>query len=196
MYRLAYRNFGAHQSLVVNHAVTANGVTGLRWYEIRNPQGTPVVYQASSYAPDGMYRWMGSAAMDKFGNLAIGYSVSSASTYPAIRLAGREATAPLGTLTLETTIIEGGGSQTYPGGLSRWGDYTAISVDPVDDCTFWYTNQYSEDDWRVELEHASGVVQVRQLHGCAAGARLLGRRHADVAHGNGGRRDVLHRVVK
>jgi hypothetical protein len=89
-----------------------------------------------------MYRWMGSAAMDKFGNLAIGYSVSSATTYPAIRLAGREATAPLGTLTLETTIIEGGGSQTYPGGLSRWGDYTAISVDPVDDCTFWYTNQY------------------------------------------------------
>ena len=150
MYRLAYRNFtgtGAHESLVVTHSVKAStsrksANTGIRWYEIRSPGGTPVVYQQSTYSPDTTnYRWMGSAAMDKQGNLAVGYSVSSSTVHPAIRYTGRLVTDALNTLEGEVSIFEGAGSQSGSN-LSRWGDYSAMSVDPVDDCTFWYTNQY------------------------------------------------------
>jgi hypothetical protein len=140
MYRLAYRNFGDHESLVVNHSVTAGNSVGVRWYEIRNPGTTPTMYQQGTYAPDSNYRWMGSIAMDKAGNIALGYSVSSSSMYPAVRYTGRVPADALGTMEAESSIIEGTGSQTRS--LSRWGDYSAISVDPVDDCTFWYTNQY------------------------------------------------------
>lgn len=146
MYRLAYRNFGTHESLVVNHSVKVgtsrkNPYTGVRWYEIRNPGGTPQVYQQSTYAPDGTYRWMGSAAMDKQGNLAVGYSASSASINPAIRYTGRLATDPPSALQGESTLLNGTGSQVGQN-LSRWGDYSALSVDPSDDCTFWYTTEY------------------------------------------------------
>jgi hypothetical protein len=140
MYRLAYRNFGDHESLVVNHSITAGSSVGVRWYEIRSPGATPTVYQQGTYAPDSNYRWMGSIAMDKVGNIALGYSVSSSSMYPAIRYTGRVPTDAPGTMEAESSIVEGTGSQTRS--LSRWGDYSAISVDPVDDCTFWYTNQY------------------------------------------------------
>lgn len=146
MYRLAYRNFGDHEALLVNHSVQAGSSrrdqhTGVRWYELRSPGGTPVVYQQSTYSPDSSYRWMGSAAMDKQGNIAVGYSVSSSSLHPAIRYTGRLASDPLNTLQAETSLIEGLGSQTGSN-LSRWGDYSAMQVDPVDDCTFWYTNEY------------------------------------------------------
>jgi hypothetical protein len=145
MYRLAYRNFGSHESLVVNHSVQAsNGVTGIRWYEIRNPNGTPTVHQQGTYAPDTTHRWMGSAAMDKFGNIAIGYSASSSSVYPSVRFTGWQVGDPLGQLGMETTAKGGTGSQTRT--LSRWGDYSSIFVDPVDDCTFWYTNQFLKVD--------------------------------------------------
>ena len=144
MYRLAYRNFGDHESLIVNHSVTAGSSVGIRWYEIRSPNGTPTVYQQSTYAPDSTYRWMGSIAMDKVGNIALGYSASSSSIRPGIRYTGRAPSDPLGVLQAENTIINGGGSQT--GGLSRWGDYSAMTVDPVDDCTFWYTNEYLKAD--------------------------------------------------
>ncbi|PYV16519.1 MAG: hypothetical protein DMG21_11360 [Acidobacteria bacterium] len=144
MYRLAYRNFGGHEALVVNHSVDAGSAVGVRWYEIRSPGGTPVIYQQGTYAPaDGNYRWMGSIAMDKAGDIALGYSVSSGNTYPAIRYTGRVADTsvdPLGTMEAEVSILEGTGSQTNS--LSRWGDYTSISLDPVDDCTFWYVNEY------------------------------------------------------
>jgi len=144
MYRLAYRNFGAHQSLVANHAVTtdpATGVSGVRWYELRKiGSASPEVHQQGTYAPDSTFRWMGSIAMDKVGNIAVGYSVSDSQTFPSIRYTGREVGDPLGTLQTEKTIIAGGGSQK--GGLNRWGDYSAMSVDPVDDCTFWYTTEY------------------------------------------------------
>src|SRR5260370_42160753 len=79
MYRLSYRNFGDHESLLVNHSVTAGSSVGVRWYELRNPNGTPTVYQQGTYAPDSSYRWMGSLAMDRTGNIAVGYSVSSSS---------------------------------------------------------------------------------------------------------------------
>jgi len=146
MFRLAYRNFGDHESLVVNHSVQVgakhnNPYTGVRWYEIRNPAGSPVVYQQSTFSPDTSYRWMGSVAMDKQGNLALGYSVSDSSIHPAIRYTGRLASDPLNTLEAENSIIEGTGSQSG-NNLARWGDYSAMTVDPVDDCTFWYTTEY------------------------------------------------------
>jgi hypothetical protein len=141
MYRLAYRNFGDHESLVVNQSVTAGSSVGVRWYEIRNPNGTtPTVYQQGTYAPDSTYRWMGSVAMDGAGDLAVGYSGSSPSVAPYIAYAGRTPSDPLGTLSAETVVKSGTGSQLPS--LSRWGDYSAMTVDPVDDCTFWYTNEY------------------------------------------------------
>lgn len=140
MYRLAYRNFGNHESLVVNHSVAVSGSGGIRWYEIQNPSGTPTLAQQGTFAPDTTYRWMGSIAMDQAANLAVGYSKSSTSVNPSIAFAGRIPTDPTGTLESETSVISGTGSQT--GSLSRWGDYSALQVDPVDDCTFWYTQEY------------------------------------------------------
>jgi len=140
MYRLAYRNFGSHESLVVNHSVVAGSGGGIRWYEIQNPSGTPVVAQQSTFAPDSNYRWMGSVAMDQAGDLAVGYSVSSSSLSPSVRFAGRVPTDPASTLESEVNIVSGSGSQT--GNLSRWGDYSAMQIDPADDCTFWFTEEY------------------------------------------------------
>src|SRR5258708_6960071 len=147
MYRLAYRRFSDHEALVVNHSVaTGTGNVGVRWYELRNPAGntmaagTPVVYQQGTFAPDSNFRWMGSIAMDQSGGIALGYSVSSTAINPSIRLTGRAATDPLGTMQAENAIVNGTGSQLA--NLSRWGDYSAMTVDPVDDCTFWYTNEY------------------------------------------------------
>jgi uncharacterized repeat protein (TIGR01451 family) len=145
MYRLAYRNFGDHESLVLNHsvAVTVNGAptSGVRWYEIQNPGGTPTVAQQSTFAPDANFRWMGSIAMDQVGDIAVGYSVSSSTMFPSIAVAARLASDPPNTLqTPEISVMAGTGSQTNF--LTRWGDYSAMQVDPVDDCTFWYTTEY------------------------------------------------------
>ena len=154
MYRLAYRNFGDHETLMVSHSVQPTGSpVGVRWYEIRSPGSNPTVYQQGTYAPDSTYRWMASVAMDKSGDIAAGYSASSSSIYPAIRWAGRVPTDPLGTLEAETSIMQSTADQaTY----SRWGDYTSMSIDPVDDCTFWYTNQYltpnqSSFNWQTRI---------------------------------------------
>jgi len=148
MFRLAYRNLAGTETLVVSHAVTAgpkrNPFSGIRWYEIRNPNGAPAIFQQSTFAPDTSYRWMSSMAMDKQGNMALGYSVSSATMHPSIRFTGRLAGDALGTMQAETSIIEGGGSQLR--NLARWGDYSAMTIDPVDDCTFWYTNEYLKVD--------------------------------------------------
>jgi len=140
MYRLAYRNFGNHESLVVNHSVSVSGGGGVRWYEIQNPSGTPLLAQQGTFAPDSTYRWMGSIAMDSAGDIAVGYSKSSSSVNPSIAFAGRVPTDPSGTLETETSVIGGTGSQN--GSLSRWGDYSAMTVDPVDDCTMWFTTEY------------------------------------------------------
>jgi hypothetical protein len=144
MYRLAYRNFGDHESLVVNHSVdVGNGAAGLRWYEARSapPQAPVRLYQQGTYAPDATNRWLGSIAMDKQGDIALGYTVSSGSVYPGIRYTGRLAGDPLGTLPQgEATLISGSGSQI--GTASRWGDYAMMAVDPADDCTFWLTHEY------------------------------------------------------
>ncbi len=144
MQRLAYRNLGGYESLVVTHAVNAvsSGIrAGVRWYEIRDPNGAVSIYQQGTYSPDTNNRWLGSAAMDKLGNIAMGYSVSSSAVYPSIRYTGRLVSDPLGTMTeAETILIAGTGSQTGTG--FRWGDYANMAVDPVDDCTFWFTSEY------------------------------------------------------
>src|SRR5205807_1299552 len=142
MFRLAYRNFGDHESLVVNHSVMAGSSVGVRWYEIRSPNATPTVFQQGTFSPDAQYRWMGSIAMDQSGDIAVGYSASSSSNFPAVRYTGRVPSDPAGTMESESSIIEGTGSQTTGSSSSRWGDYSGMSIDPADDCTFWYTNEY------------------------------------------------------
>lgn len=142
MYRMAFRKFADHERVVVNHAVANGSQVAFRWYEILDPSGAVTVNQQGTFAPDTTFRWMASAAMDKANDIAVGYSASSATINPAIRFTGRVPGDPAGTLQTEASMLEGTGSQTA--GLSRWGDYTALQVDPSDDCTFWYTNQYQK----------------------------------------------------
>jgi len=140
MYRLAYRVFSDHQSLLVNHTITGKSVPGaVRWYELRvDSTGSLSLYQQGTFQPDAKSRWTGSIAMDKIGDIALGYSVSNPGTFPSIAVAGRTATDPLGKLRAEQFVFSGSGSQHD----NRWGDYSTMSVDPSDDCTFWYTNEY------------------------------------------------------
>jgi MYXO-CTERM domain-containing protein len=147
MFRLVYRNFGTHESLLANHAVQANGTGGVRWYEIRSPNGTPSVFQQGTYAPnDGNWRWMASIAQDQAQDFALGYSVSSATMIPALAWTGRTAADPAGTMGQAEAIFDNGGgveTGTTSSGQTaeRWGDYSNMTVDPVDDCTFWYTQE-------------------------------------------------------
>ena len=143
-WRLAYRNFKAYEALVTNQSVEATpGVAGVRWYEIRRAGATYSLFQQGTYAPsDGVHRWMGSIAQDQKGNMALAYSVvNGVNVYPGIRYTGRLAGDAPGQMTLgEATIIDGTGVQITTN--SRWGDYTSMNVDPTDDCTFWYVNEY------------------------------------------------------
>lgn len=151
MYRLSYRNFGDHEMLLINHSVAASGGTGIRWYELRNAAGqtissaTPVINQQGTYAPTSEYRWMGSAAMDKTGGIAIGYNISSSSIKPSIRYAYRGPADTPGILGSETSVLVGPGAQTG-NNLARWGDYSTLSVDPVDGCTMVFTTEYIPSD--------------------------------------------------
>lgn len=147
MYRLSYRKFPTYEAMVINHSVTSGSGTGIRWYELRNAAGqtfgsaAPVLFQQGTFAPSNDFRWMGSAAMDKTGGIAVGYNISNASTIkPSIRYAYRGPADPLGTMGNETSILVGSGSQTT--NLSRWGDYSTISVDPVDGCTMVFTSEF------------------------------------------------------
>jgi hypothetical protein len=147
MYRLSYRNFGTHEAMVINHSVTSGSGVGIRWYELRNAAGqtlgtaNPFLFQQGTFAPSNDFRWMGSAAMDKTGGIAIGYNISNASTIkPSIRYAYRGPSDPAGTLGNETSVLVGNFIQTAS--LSRWGDYSTISVDPVDGCTMVFTSQF------------------------------------------------------
>jgi len=146
MYRLSYRNFGTHEALVINHSVTSGSGVGIRWYELRNAAGqtfgsaAPVVFQQGTFAPTNDFRWMGSAAMDQDGGIAIGYNISNSTIVPSIRYAYRGPSDPLGTMGNETSVLVGSGSQT--GGLTRWGDYSTISVDPVNGCQMVFTSQF------------------------------------------------------
>lgn len=152
MYRLQYRNFGAFETLVTNHTVYSQKRTGIRWYEIRVTGGVPAVFQQNTYLPDDpAWRWMGSAAMDKQGNLAVGFSRSATNRFPGIFYAGRLAGDPLNVLAQgEARMKRSRGAQTS--NFARWGDYSMLAVDPSDDCTFWYTQEYykstSTSNWR------------------------------------------------
>jgi N-acetylneuraminic acid mutarotase len=155
MFRNAYRNFGDHEALVGNITVASDGVAGVRWFEVNNvTSGTPAFTQQGTYQPDSTYRWMGSVAMDGNSNLSLGFSASSSSIFPQIRYAGRFAGDPAGELSQgEEHLFDGTGSQTDT--VSRWGDYSDMTVDPVDDCTFWYTQEYYETtssfNWRTRI---------------------------------------------
>jgi len=156
MYRLVYRKFGGHDALLVTQATdnVAGTAADLRWWEIRNPgSAAPVVHQNSTYRPNADFRWMGSAAFDKVGNIGIGYSASSATMNPSIRIAGRRVTDPRNLLRTEITVQAGTGSQTL--NLARWGDYSTMQTDPSDDCTLWYTTQYiganGTFNWRTRI---------------------------------------------
>jgi len=140
MFRLAYRNFLTHESLVVNHSVqTSAAASGVRWYEIRHPNGRPSVFQQGTVKNGALSLWMGSVAMDKDGDIAAGFSESSKATHPAIAFTGRVPSDPLGTMESPKLIWRGKGSQVQ---VNRWGDYTSLAIDPADDCTFWYVDQY------------------------------------------------------
>lgn len=144
LWRLAYRRFAGYESMVTTQSVHARpGVAGLRWYEIRRGPGGYSVHQQGTYAPfDGVNRWMGSIAQDKAGNAALGFSVvNGVDVFPGIRYVARLANDPTGTMAQrERVIVHGAGAQRSLG--SRWGDYSSMNVDPVDDCTFWYVNAY------------------------------------------------------
>jgi hypothetical protein len=139
MYRLAYRNFGDHEALVINESVTSGSSVGPRWYEIRTPNNTPTIFQQGTYGPNATFRWMGSIAQDKMGDMLLSYSVSSSSIDPGIAYTGRVPADAAGTMESENTLLTGTHFQT---GHSRWGDYSAVRIDPADDCTFWFVNQY------------------------------------------------------
>ena len=156
MYRLVYRNFGSFDALLFTQAVdNVAGVSAqMRWWEIRSPNANPpVVYQNSTFAPDNTFRWMSSAAFDKLGNIGIGYSASSSTINPGIRIAGRRRTDPKNLLRTEAVVQNGTGSQTTS--LERWGDYSTMQIDPANDCTFWYTTQYigtnGTFNWRTRI---------------------------------------------
>ena len=139
MFRFAYRNFGDHESLVVNHTVKGGALAGVRWYELRNP-AAPYVYQQSTVVDPDVNYWLGSIAMDKAGNIALGFSASGQRTYPSVYVAGRAPSDPAGAMFGPLVIVNGSGVQVQS--YKRWGDYSSMTVDPKDDCTFWYTNEY------------------------------------------------------
>ena len=186
MFRLTYRRFPTHESLLVSHSVDTgapNPRTGIRWYELRDPNAvTPTVSQQSTYAPDTKHRWMSGIAMDKTQNIAVGYSASNTTTFPGIRYASRAPGDPVSTLGPETLLRAGQGTQRCKlssgrclcplrddsgspvldsGGnvkcdtVSRWGDYSSMTVDPTDDCTFWYSTEYQKQtgafNWQTRI---------------------------------------------
>lgn len=167
MDRLVYRNFGDHESLLVNHTVTSSGVAGIRWYEIRDPGGTPTVYQQGTFSPDANnWRWAGSIDQDQAGDIALGYSISSAGSpgvaHPSIAWAGRLAGDPLGTFGQTENIIDSGAFNDTQFG-QRWGDYSSMTIDPSDDCTFWYTNEL----YSASSTHWSTAIASTKFPNCA-----------------------------
>jgi hypothetical protein len=157
MFRNAYRRFpDHHESMLNNFSVSANSVAGIRWFELRRAvPGNWTLRQERTYQPDSTWRWMGSIASDNRGNIALGFSASSATIHPQIRYAGRLATDPLGMLTGEQHLFDGTGSQTSDSPDNRWGDFSDMTVDPVDDCTFYYTNEYyqmtGDEIWQTRI---------------------------------------------
>lgn len=216
MWRLQYRNFGTHETLVGNFVTDVDGTEhgGIRWFELRKTGGGSwALFQEGTHSPDDASRWMGGISMDKDNNIALAYSVSNENVFPSIRYAGRLQSDPAGTLPQgEVSIIDGTFSQT---GATRWGDYSSMNVDPVDDCTFWYTNEYvaTEDTtpdgigtWGTRIasfRFPSCKAPVRPIAcdpetpgaiiGTAGNDRLIGTKGDDVFIGLGGNDRIIGR---
>ena len=145
MHRVGIRNMGTHLAMVLNHTIDVNNPAnhaGIRWYELRDNTlagNNWTLHQQGTFAPDAAHRWMGAIAMNANGDIGLSYTVSSSSVFPSIRVTGRLATDPLGTMMAETPVIAGTGSQT---GTGRWGDYSSLSVDPSDNLKFCGTHEY------------------------------------------------------
>ena len=156
MGRVVYRNFGTYESVVMTHSITRTTTAGsraaVRWYEYRTPL-TPVIFQQGTISPDTTYRWNGGIAQDQFGDIAVGYSVSSLTVDPGIRYSGHAVTDKAGVMEPEITVVSGTGAQN--GTNKNWSSFSSMSLDPVDDCTFWYTNQYyvtsSQSGWATRI---------------------------------------------
>jgi hypothetical protein len=166
MARLVYRNLGARESIVAVHSVaTAAGGGGVRWYELEvDPVSRAVgLRQQGTYAPDSLYRWMASPAIDRAGNIGIGYSFGGTPHFAGQRFAGRLEGDPPGVLTLgEAVLVEGEAAQT---GTLRWEDYTQTALDPSDDCTIWYVGDYVRRD----ADSYSTRIGAYRLPGCGEG---------------------------
>jgi hypothetical protein len=186
MFRLAYRNFGDHEALVGNFTVSVSGIAGIRWFELRGvTSGPETVFQEGTYSPDSTNRWMASVAMDGQGNMAAGFSASDATIFPQLRYAGRLKTDPLGTFGQgEAHLYDGTGAQINTS--NRWGDYSDLTVDPVDDTTFWYTNEYYDStsafNWRTRIGSFKIATGGSTAHLVSAASRLT--------HGSAGTFDV------
>ena len=177
MWRSQYRNFGSYEVLVGN-LVTDAGVDqgAVRWFELRNEGSQWFLYQEGTYSPNNDNRWMGSAAMDVDGNLAVGYNVSSTQTFPALRYVGRLSTDPLGVMTTgEASLVEGSGSNSS----NRYGDYSSLNVDPVNGCTYWFTGEYNtSSNWSTRVgafafdtcEVEGPTFVIASIDPCLAGA--------------------------
>jgi len=172
MYRAQYRHFADHDALLMSTTVDATGgnVAGVRWAELRNSGSGWSLFQEGTYAPaDGLNRWMGSIAMNGQGDIAVGYSVASSTTYPSVRYTSRQSGDALGTLPGgEVEIVAGAGVQQSSS--NRWGDYSAMSVDPQDDCTFWYTQEYYSNNGSFDFK-----TRIAALPGpsCAGGGGCI-----------------------
>jgi len=163
MARLVYRQIGNHGSIVAVHSVnTTAGGGGVRWYEFRvDANNNVTLHQQGTYAPDRYYRWMASPAIDRLGNIGIGYSFGGTPNFPGQRFAARLAADPLGQLTLqETVLVQGEGAQN----TMRWEDYTQTAIDPIDDCTIWYVGDYIKKD----AANYSSRIGALRLPGCGA----------------------------
>jgi hypothetical protein len=144
--RVVNRESPIREALVAVHSVnTAAGGGGVRWYEFRIDKARNVsLYQQGTYAPDKCFRWMASPAIDRFGDIGIGYSFGGTPNFAGQRFAGRSQNDPPGVLTMrETVLVEGEASQTN---TLRWEDYTTTAIDPSDDCTIWYLGDYLKKD--------------------------------------------------
>ena len=149
MYRLAHqKNSNGTESWLVTHDVNDTAAVAERWYEFQAPSGSTslTLYQSGQTLDDTEFRWMGSVAKDKFGDIALGYSRSSAAAgdFPSLYLSGQTAGEPLDTTDAESLIFQGSGSQFNT--ASRWGDYSSMAVDGADRCSFWYTTEYYAAD--------------------------------------------------
>ncbi len=158
---VVYRQFGDHASLAATHNIQGPPpklAPAIRWYELwildsNNPNANPIVHQQQDFAPDTMNRFSGSLGVDKVGNIAMGYTVSSSAVYPSPEIAYRNYYDSLNNLTLQA-LFTGLASQT---GVSDWSSYSSMALDPIDNCTFWYSNEYlktaGSSNWDTMIAH-------------------------------------------